>query len=119
MSGCGDRAGTRGDASGGRAGTRGERAAGEVGDPALQRAVGRCAVGESGAHRTSWVSRSGSVRSTNPLGCAVSTGQGISVVTSSTSAAGAAGTRAEALGGISLRCAQGSFFSEETMRARA
>jgi hypothetical protein len=73
---------------------------------------------ESGAHRTSWVSRSGSVRSTNPLGCAVSTGQGISVVTSSTSAAGAAGTRAEALGGISLRSAQGSFFSEGTMRAR-
>ena len=41
-------------------------------------------------HRTSCVSRSGSVRSTNPLGCAVITGHGTSVDGSSTIAGAAA-----------------------------
>ena len=43
-----------------------------------------------GTHRTSCVSRSGSVRSTNPLGCAVITGHGTSVDGSSTIAGAAA-----------------------------
>ena len=38
----------------------------------------------SGTHRTSCVSRSGSVLSTNPLGCAVITGHGTRVERSST-----------------------------------
>ena len=61
------------------------------------RAMCRCrdcknSLSWSGTHRTSCVSRSGSVLSTNPLGCAVITGHGTSVERSS-KIAGAAGAR--------------------------
>ena len=118
--GCGDRARTRGEASGARA--RGREASARRArrrDPALQRAVGRCAVGiwrapdfVGLALGLRALDESVRVRREHGAG-----DQRRDVLDLRGGSRGDA--RAEALGGISLRRARGSFFSEGTMRARA